>query len=76
MFDGCEARSSCLEEVDFATTHECVGDSRTLSSLILERTGSTIKSTEVGDEMLVSSVDDIGDNVVVLCMYGLTLGTA
>ena len=43
---------------------------------MLERTGSTIISTEVGDEMLVSSVDDIGDNVFVLCMYGLTLGTA
>ena len=76
MFDGCEVRSSCLEEVDFATTHEWVGDSKTLSSLVLGWTDSTIISTEVGDEMLVSSVDDIGDNVFVLCMYGLTLGTA
>ena len=76
MFDGCEARSSCLEEVDFATTHEGVGDSKTLSSLVLERTGSTLISIEVGGELLVSCVDDIGDNVFVLCMYGLTVGTA
>ena len=76
MFDGCEARSSCSEEVDFATTHEGVGESKTLSSLVLERTGSTLKSIEGGGEMSVGSVDDIGEIVFVLAMYGLPEGTA
>ena len=58
MVGGCEARSSRSEEVDFATTLEWVGDRETLSSPVLERTGSTVIRTEVGGELRVYSVDD------------------